>query len=304
MRLSVTDLCNLRCIYCMPSEGVTKRNHQDILSVEEIEEIVQTAASLGIHKIRLTGGEPLVRRGIEEIVARVANVSGIDEVALTTNGILLPEKIDFLKQAGVTRINISLDTLNENLYREITRGGELADALRGIEAVLAAGMLPLKINAVLIGGVNDEQIVQLVELTKNEEVHLRFIELMPMGQCVDWNQERFISADTVLKKIPALHFIGRQGVANVYRQEGYKGTVGLINPVSNHFCESCNRIRVTADGKMKPCLHSHDEIVLKGLHGKALFDTMKQAIYEKPCSHHLDSDTGSDSARDMYSIGG
>jgi cyclic pyranopterin phosphate synthase len=287
----------------MPPEGVAKLKHQDILSIEEIEEIVQTAAALGIHKIRITGGEPLVRHGIEDIVKRITAVKGIDEVAMTTNGILLPDKIDFLKAAGVKRINISLDTLDEDLYRELTQGN-LKYALRGIEQALAAGMVPLKINVVLMGGINDDQIVQLVELTRNADIHLRFIELMPMGQCANWDKARFISGDVVTQRIPALHYIGMQGVARIYEQAGYEGTVGIIKPISNHFCEYCNRIRVTADGKMKPCLHSHEEILLKGLHGRALYETMQKTIYEKPSCHHLGAGTGSESARDMYAIGG
>jgi cyclic pyranopterin phosphate synthase len=288
----------------MPREGVKKLEHGGILSVDEIEEIAMAAASLGIRKIRITGGEPLVRRGVEEIVRRVAAAPGVDEVVLTTNGILLPDKIDALVAAGIKRINISLDTLDEGVYREITRGGDVSAARRGVEIARAAGLTPLKINAVLMGGVNDDRIVPLVELTKSADVHLRFIELMPIGQCKGWNRERFVSNDVVTQKIPALHFVGTQGVARIYRQDGYAGTVGLINPLSNHFCGDCNRIRVTADGRLKPCLHSSDEIVLKGLSGEALREAMRAAIYGKPMRHRLEAGAGSDSARDMYAIGG
>jgi cyclic pyranopterin phosphate synthase len=288
----------------MPECGVTKLPHENILSVDEIEEIAKSAASLGIKKIRITGGEPLVRRGIEEIVTRIANIPGVDEVALTTNAVLLPEKIDALKATGVQRVNVSLDTLDPEMYKEITRGGDLQSALLGIRAAIDAGMTPLKINAVLIGGVNDDQIVPLAELTKDEDIDVRFIEIMPIGECASWNGERFIGANRVLESIPGLEPAGLDGVAKIYRREGYKGTVGIINPISNHFCGNCNRVRVTADGKLKPCLHSSDEIPLKGLHGDELTEAIRAGIFGKPISHKLENGAASCSSRGMSAIGG
>lgn len=304
LRLSVTDLCNLRCIYCMPECGVQKLDHNKILSVEEIEEIAINAVKLGINKIRLTGGEPLVRKGIEDIVKKISAIEGIKEVCMTTNGVLLPQKIDELIENGLNRINISLDSLDKDLYKEITRGGDYDAAMRGVDSVIKAGLMPLKINAVLIGGVNDSQIIPLTELTKENDIHIRFIEIMPIGECSTWNKSRFISGDAVLNMIPDLELVGIDGVAKTYRRKGYLGTIGLINPISSHFCADCNRIRITADGILKPCLHSGDEIMIKGLHGEELYEAMKNGIMSKPMSHNLSAGGDSNSARGMSSIGG
>jgi cyclic pyranopterin phosphate synthase len=288
----------------MPESGVKKLDHSSILSVEEIEEIVRAGAKLGITKVRITGGEPLVRRGIDEIIRRVSGTPGIEEVALTTNGTLLPEKAETLQAAGVKRVNISLDTLDPAEYRFITRTGNLADALRGIEAAIAVGLTPVKINAVLMGGVNDDQIEPLIELTKREHIHVRFIEIMPIGECAGWNQARFISLDEVLRRVPDLRPIGTEGVAEVYRKDGYPGTVGLIHPISSHFCPDCNRVRITADGTMKPCLHSSDEILLKGLRADELEAAMRRGIQGKPMRHYLEGGAASASLRNMNAIGG
>ncbi|MDR0906362.1 MAG: GTP 3',8-cyclase MoaA [Oscillospiraceae bacterium] len=303
LRLSVTDLCNLRCKYCMPADGVNKLAHADILSVEEIEGIVRAAASLGITKVRITGGEPLVRRGILEICRRAAAVDGITEVCMTTNATLLREFAVPLREAGVSRLNISLDTLNAERYRELTRGGELADALDGIEAARAAGFGRIKLNAVLIGGENsDADIRALAELTRGG-LNVRFIELMPIGETAEWARPRFLPNSAVLKAVPELTECGSDGVARLYRLPDADGTVGLISPVSSHFCPDCNRIRVTADGKLKPCLHSATEINLRGLRGKALTDAIKNAILIKPQRHRID-EGASGSLRNMNAIGG
>lgn len=304
LRLSVTDLCNLRCEYCMPEKGVHKMRHEDILSVEEIEEIVRAAADCGIEKVRITGGEPLVRKGIVEICGRVASIPGVQEVCLTTNALMLPELAAPLAGAGVKRINMSLDTLDPEKYRRITRGGDLSQALLGMEAARRAGMGQMKVNTVLIGGFNDEEVPELVEMTREEPIQLRFIELMPIGQCAAWDRERFQAADTVLEKVPALQRQGTEGVARVYRVPGYRGTVGLISPMSNHFCPACNRIRVTADGKLKACLHSAEEINLRGLHGETLHSAMRGAIQNKPRQHWMDGNHASKSQRGMFEIGG
>jgi cyclic pyranopterin phosphate synthase len=288
----------------MPENGVKKLDHKSILTPEEIEEIVSAAVKLGITKVRFTGGEPLVRRGIDEIVKRVVSIDGINEAVMTTNGILLPEKAEMLKSAGVNRVNISLDTLDADEYRKITRVGNLSDALRGIEAALEAGFTPVKINAVLMGGVNDDQIEPLVELTKRENIHVRFIEIMPIGECADWNKARFISLDEVKRRVPDLKPIGTDGVAELYRKDNYPGTVGLIHPISSHFCIGCNRIRITPDGKLKPCLHSGEEIPLKGLHGDELIAAIRGGIENKPIRHHIEGGAVSESLRSMNAIGG
>jgi cyclic pyranopterin phosphate synthase len=288
----------------MPENGVKKLEHTSILTPEEIEEIVRVAVKLGITKVRFTGGEPLVRRGIDEIVRRVTSIDGITESVITTNGRLLPQKAKMLKSAGVSRVNISLDTLDADEYRKITRVGNLNDALLGVEAALEAGLTPVKINAVLMGGVNDDQIEPLVELTKRENIHVRFIEIMPIGECADWNKSRFISLDEVKRRVPDLIPAGTDGVAELYRKDNYPGTVGLIHPISSHFCAGCNRVRITPDGKLKPCLHSGEEIPLRGLHGDKLLAAIRGGIEGKPISHRIEGDAVSESARSMNAIGG
>ena len=304
LRISVTDLCNLRCVYCMPKDGIAKKSHSDILSVEEISEITSAAAQCGITKVRVTGGEPLVRRGITEICRRIAGTPGIREVCMTTNATLLPQYAEELRAAGVSQLNISLDSLDSETYKAVTRTGELKGALAGIEAALTAGFESLKINAVLMGGVNDGDIKSLIELTKRRNVSVRFIELMPIGECAGWSRERFVGNSTVLKTVPELLETGADGVATLYRLPDGQGTVGLISPISSHFCRTCNRIRVTSDGRLKPCLHSEAEINLRGLHGEALKNTIAEAILNKPQMHLLGEEQKSRSARNMNAIGG
>ena len=304
LRISVTDLCNLRCIYCMPEGGVEKKRHEDILTIEEIAEIVRAASACGITKVRVTGGEPLVRSGIIDICRRVSETPGIRELCLTTNGILLPGYARELKAAGVTRLNISLDSLDPETYRKITRTGSLEAALEGVKAAVSAGFGAIKINAVLIGGVNDTEIYALLEMTRRHNINVRFIEMMPIGECADWAESRFVSAGRVLEIAPELRDIGTDGVAKLYRLPGGLGTVGLISPISSHFCPTCNRIRVASDGRLKPCLHSADEINLRGLQGEALEKAIQSAILGKPQKHKLDAGEISGSVRNMNAIGG
>jgi len=304
LRISVTDLCNLRCVYCMPEKGVDKLNHEEILSVEEIEGIAKAAAGLGIKKIRLTGGEPLARKGIMDIVRRVSNIDGIGEVAMTTNGSLLAKNAAALKEAGLTRVNISFDAFDPDTYREVTRGGEIEDVMAGIKAAIEADLSPIKLNAVLMGGVNDSFIRPLIAMTEDADFRVRFIEIMPIGECAGWNKERFVSIERVLEEEPTLEYFGTDGVSKLYRKPGSKGSVGLISPISNHFCPSCNKVRVTADGKLKPCLHSAEEIDLRGLGGEELKDTIRAAILAKPFQHELAKEDCSRSRRNMNAIGG
>lgn len=304
LRLSVTDLCSLRCIYCMPAEGVKKLGHEKILSVEELVEITRAAASLGITKVRLTGGEPLVRRGILDICRGISAIDGITELCVTTNGVLLPELARELKSAGVSRLNVSLDTLDAEKYRRITRVGDLDTVFRGLDAADDAGFTGTKLNCVLMGGINDDEIPDMAALTRSRDIDVRFIELMPIGECAAWDSARFISCETVLERVPELVPEGEKGVSRLYRLPGARGRVGLISPMSHKFCSECDRIRVTADGKLKPCLHSADEIVLKGLHGEELTETIRQAIRMKPRQHQMDESHRSDSLRGMSKIGG
>ncbi|MCL2226309.1 MAG: GTP 3',8-cyclase MoaA [Oscillospiraceae bacterium] len=303
LRMSVTDNCNLRCVYCMP-DGGERQSGEDALTIEEIAEIVRASAVCGITKVRLTGGEPLVRSNIIEICRRVAETSGICELCLTTNGILLPRFVSDLNAAGVTRLNISLDSLDPETYKKITRTGTLDGALKGIYAALDMGFDAIKINAVLMGGVNDNEIFELLELTRKHNANVRFIEMMPIGETADWAGTRFVSVSRVLDIAPELKDVGADGVAKLYKLPDGLGTVGLISPISSHFCPTCNRIRVASDGKLKPCLHSSDEIDLRGLSGKALEDAISAAIFGKPLKHKLDAGETSGSARNMNQIGG
>lgn len=307
LRISLTDLCNLRCVYCMPPEGVRKQAHDQILSLEEIGEIARAAVELGVKKIRLTGGEPLVRRGVLSLCRELRRIPRLQELTLTTNGLLLPGMAAELKAAGVDRVNVSLDTLDPEKYRRITRGGCLEDALAGIQAARDAGLTPLKLNCVLIGGFNDDEITALAALTERAPVEVRFIELMPIGDTAGFGPDAYLPCEAVLERLPRLEPAAgeRAGVAERFRLPGAAGTVGLIRPLSRCFCAQCDRIRLTADGYLKPCLHSREEISVRGLHGPDLRRRLEQAIRHKPEQHgQLSASARSESARGMNRIGG
>ena len=304
LRLSVTDLCNCRCVYCMGENGVPRLPHSAILSFEEIEEIVRAAVSLGVTKVRLTGGEPLVRRGIDELVRRLRGIEGVEELAMTTNGARLAEYAARLKSAGLDRLNVSLDTLDPEKFRRITRIGELRDTLDGLDAARRAGFEHIKLNTVLMGGVNDDEIVEIAALAKDGAFDVRFIELMPIGECTDWDRRRFLPAERVLEYLPKGERVPSDGVAELWRPAGFRGTVGLIRPLSHRFCADCDRIRVTADGCLKPCLHSAREIPLRGKHGEALVRTIAEGMQAKPREHHMADGHASESRRGMNRIGG
>lgn len=302
LRLSVTDQCNYRCRYCMPETAVEDRPARGILSVEECVEIAAAAVRCGVEKIRLTGGEPLFRRDILEICRGIAVLPGLRELCVTTNGALLAEYADSLRNAGVCRLNVSLDSLRPERFTALTRRGRLEDVWNGLAAAEQAGFSDLKLNVVLIGGVNDGEIADFVSLTEARPWEVRFIELMPVGPCAGWGRERFLPADRVLEVCPALEPLPGQGTARRYRVPGWAGTVGLIAPLSHRFCRSCDRIRVTADGMLKGCLHSREELPLRGLHGAALEAALRQGILQKPAGHQLDR--GSQTPRRMNEIGG
>ena len=306
LRLSVTELCNLRCRYCMPAEGVCKKSHADMLTEDEMILAVEAAASLGITKLRITGGEPLVKKNILSICRRAAAVPGIQEVCLTTNGILLPQLAKPLREAGVRRLNLSLDTLNPDKYAYITRIGRIEDFWRGFHAALDAGFDKIKLNAVLVGGFNDDEIVPLAELTKQYPVDMRFIEMMPMCDSARFGPDAYIPFTRVLEALPEAQPVPKDGgVAKLYRLPGAKGNIGLISPVSAHFCGDCNRIRLTADGKVKPCLHSNAEYPLKGLDSEGMRVQLEKAIWGKPKWHgDLDAAHHSGAGRNMNQIGG
>jgi len=306
LRISVTDKCNLRCRYCMPEEGVCKRSHEEMMTEDELVTAVKAAASLGIQKVRITGGEPLVKRNIVSICRRVAAVEGIREVCLTTNGILLPKLGKQLREAGVSRINLSLDTLDPQKYAYITRIGRIEDFKAGLAAAFEAGFEKIKVNAVLIGGFNDDEIEALAKLTLEYPLDMRFIELMPIQDHDEFGENAYLPYSKVLEKLPEAVPVPQDGgVAKLYRLPGAKGNIGLISPVSAHFCGECNRMRLTADGKLKPCLHAPDEYSVKGLDEAQMKAVFEKAIWNKPAWHgDLDAVNRSKAGRNMNEIGG
>lgn len=308
LRISLTDRCNLRCEYCMPEDGIrNKIPHDDMLSLEELYEITKAFVDLGINKIRFTGGEPLVRYGAVDFIKRVNALEGVREVTLTTNGIMLNDYLDELLDAGVKRLNISLDTLDPEKYKKITRGGDIHRVLTAIENARAKGIKPIKINTVLIGGFNDDEIPELVEMTRDGGMDVRFIELMPIGEAAGFAKSRFISNEEILRRIPELVAVEREdpsSPATYYKLPGGKGKVGLINPISCKFCTNCNRVRLTATGKLKLCLHSNREIDLKKVlrEGRDLQEEIREAILTKEEEHHLEKQEYI--SRNMNQIGG
>ena len=302
LRISITDRCNYRCRYCMPEEGVEKRAHGDICSLEELRDMAAAAVRCGVKKIRVTGGEPLVRRGAVDFCRMLSEIPGVEELCITTNGSLLAEQAAALREAGVTHLNISLDTLKEERFRAITRLGTLSDVLRGIEAAERAGFEKIKLNCVLLGGVNDDEIADFAALTRAHDWQVRFIERMPMGCGKDFGT--YLPAQVVLDRCPELEPISHDGVAACCRFPGAKGTVGLIAPMSHAFCGECSRIRITADGKLKPCLHSGEEISLRGLSGDELEAAIRRGILMKPERHHMDETGETEAQRGMFAIGG
>lgn len=295
LRISVTDRCNLRCVYCMPAEGIRLMSHEDILSYEEIYTVAEAAADLGIKKVRITGGEPLVRAGLPRLVQMLARIDAIDDISLTTNGILLAHYAAELKSAGLRRVNISLDTLKPDRFKYITRGGNLGDVLAGIEVAKSVGLNPTKINVVVMSGINNDELLDFATKTITEGWHVRFIEHMPFGE--DTDASSFVSVDeirqhlVVLGKLEPCSFKGN-GPAKYFRLPQANGTIGFITPVTEHFCFQCNRLRLTADGKLRPCLLSEAEIDLRqplrnGIASARLKRLIKKAAANKPRQHQL-----------------
>lgn len=290
----------------MPEEGICKRGHDEMMTAEETVDAVKAAVSLGISKIRITGGEPLVKRGIVQLCRQIAAISGVTELCITTNGTLLAGCAKDLKDAGVDRINISLDTLNPQKFRDITRLGNMQDVFDGIAAAFAAGFDMIKLNVVLMGGFNDNEIADFVALTKDHPLEVRFIELMPIGGGIDFDKGKFISCMRVLETVSELVPLDMtDGVAAMYGLPGAKGRIGLIRPISCEFCGDCNKIRLTADGMLKPCLHSDVEISIRGKSQAEMAGIMRQAILDKPQMRGmLNADNPSHAGRDMNRIGG
>ncbi len=271
LRISVTDRCNLRCIYCMPEEGIKDLlPHHEILSYEEILRIVEIGIDLGITKIRVTGGEPLLRKGIVNFIERLARIEGIQDIGMTTNGILLKKFAKDLHNAGLKRVNVSLDSLDESKFRTITRIGSIYEVLEGIEEANKVGLKPVKVNVVIMRGINDDEIEKFVIWSMEVPYQIRFIEFMPVGPNA-WRKELFISKDEIKEKIE--NKIGKlipvkmkkSGPAEYFMLEGAKGILGFISPITTHICVRCNRLRLTAEGKLRPCLFSDKEVDLKKL---------------------------------------
>jgi len=298
MRISITDRCNLRCVYCMAHDfkPVVSR---DILTYEEIIRVVRIAAGLGVRKIRLTGGEPLARKNIQELIRSIREIKGIESLSLTTNGVLLMKYAEELKEAGLDRVNVSLDSLSPDRYREITRGGSLERVFKGIEKAFEIGLTPVKINVVVIRGLNSDEIEDFARLTLDTPYHVRFIEFMP-GQDNKWSIDRCIPMEEKkerIKKISPLTpvRVRKDGPARYFRLSGAQGVIGFITAISHHFCSSCNRLRITAEGKIRPCLFSETEIDLKGAMKMGASDgeierLLRLAVAVKPEGHRINKD--------------
>jgi cyclic pyranopterin phosphate synthase len=271
LRVSVTDLCNLRCVYCMPPGGSELSRKEEILSLEEILKLIKHGVSLGVNKIRITGGEPLVRKGIISLVNHITEIKGIDDIAMTTNGVFLKEFATELKSSGLSRLNISLDTMREDRFHDITRGGKIQDVFDGVEAVLKAGFKGTKMNAVVMRGDNDDEIHDFVRYILERDIELRFIELMASGWKDMVDEERFVPTSEIMERVreigelvPVKQRVGG-GPATIYKIKGALGSIGFISAVSKPFCKTCNRLRLTSDGKLRSCLLSGGEVDVKDI---------------------------------------
>ena len=315
LRLSVTDRCNLRCIYCMPEKGIRFMPHSEILTYEEILHIVRLSIQKGIRKVRLTGGEPLVRKGFISFLERLSKIEGLEEITLTTNGVLLKSLAVDIKNCGISRINVSLDSLRPERFFRITGRDFFERVWEGLEEAEHVGFNPIKINVVAIKGVNDDEILDFASLTLNKPYHVRFIEIMPIGDKNIWTTEKFISAKEIHNRIQTLGIlqpIGHNtldGPAERYALEGAKGEVGFIGALSNHFCDNCNRLRLTADGHLKGCLFSDQETDIKtplrdGKGDSHLLNLIMDTILNKPKDHGLLPYNPRKCVRQMNSIGG
>lgn len=314
LRISVTDRCNLRCVYCMPPDGVKQTPHWEILSLEEFGRIVDAASDIGIRKVRITGGEPLVRKNILNLFQHISDNPCIDDISVTTNGILFADMANDLKKAGLNRVNFSLDSLNPDNFKDITRNGKFDDVWRGIEKALELDLHPVKLNVVVVKGVNDQEFGDFARLSREMPLHIRFIELMPIGECNPWAVGNFISAEEIMERLweefgefDVETKVTGNGPARYFRLPGAKGTIGFITAISEHFCAQCNRLRLTANGHLRPCLYGKQEIDMKnplrnGASRQELAELIKTGIRLKPSQHHMEQ--GWTDQRIMSQIGG
>jgi cyclic pyranopterin phosphate synthase len=315
LRVSVTDKCNLRCIYCMPEGGLQWLRRDEILSYEEIAEIVRAAASVGVRAVRLTGGEPLVRRDLKRLVGSIAAVPGIEDIALSTNGLLLAEQLDGLVDAGLRRINFSLDTLRADRFEAIARRPGLDAVLRSVDAAIAAGLAPLKLNCVVMRGRNDDELADFAMLTVDRPIFVRFIEVMPVHENLQMQRDTYISSDEILERIAALGVLNPlpgpsgNGPARYFALAGAAGAVGVISPLSHDYCERCNRVRLTADGRLRLCLFGDHALDLRsplraGATTEQLAGLLRSAMLIKPERHHLRLGEAASRMRAFSEIGG
>lgn len=322
LRVSITDRCNYRCIYCIPEEQFEFIPHEEILRYEEIVEIIEEAVNLGVSKVRITGGEPLARKGVVDFIKKLRKIKKLEDISLTTNGFFLSEYAERLKDAGLNRVNISLDSLQEEKYKKITRGGSLETALKGIDSALKAGLLPIKINTVLIRGINDDEVEDFVRLTLERPLNIRFIELMPSGEKLKDNyNDKFISVLEIKESLAEKYSFrpiainSGNGPAKYYQIKGGQGTIGFITALSQHFCETCNRIRLTSEGKLRPCLFSNKEVDIKQairnaktddkiIRSKIIRDNIREVINIKPEGHKLNKKFSNRDLFKMSKIGG
>lgn len=315
LRVSVTDKCNLRCIYCMPEGGLPWLRRDEILSYEEITAIVRAAASVGVRTVRLTGGEPLVRRNLGRLVAAIAAIPGVEDVALSTNGLLLEAQLPELVAAGLRRINLSLDTLRPDRFAAIARRPGLETVLRAIDAAIAAGLGPVKLNCVVMRGKNDDELLDFAQLTRERPVFVRFIEVMPVVENAQLQREAYVSSDEILTRIAAGGELrpvigpGGNGPARYFAFAGAAGAVGVISPLSHEYCERCNRVRLTADGRLRLCLFGDHAIDLRspvraGAGTEHLAGLLRSAMLIKPERHHLQLGESKSRMRAFSEIGG
>ena len=315
LRISVTDKCNLRCVYCMPESGLEWLPKSEILTYEEIAQLVRAAASAGVRSIRLSGGEPLIRRDLHRLVAAIDGIDGIDDISLSTNGLLLAEQIEALKSAGLRRVNVSLDTLRPDRFEAIARRPGLDRVLAGIDAAIAHGLAPVKINVVVMRAQNDDEIAEFAEWTKRQPVFVRFIEVMPVHENVGLQRDSYVSSDEILERVAAIGDLrpsigpGGNGPARYFSFDGAPGAVGVISPLSHDYCERCNRVRLTADGRLRLCLFGDHEIELRtplrnGASTEGLVDILRSAMLIKPERHHLRLGETSSRMRAFSEIGG
>lgn len=304
LRISLTDLCNFRCKYCMPEGIACKKDRTEILTLEEIYYISHLFVENGVDKIRITGGEPLLRKGVENFIESLGHISKVKDLAMTTNASLLKDKAYNLKKAGLDRVNVSLDTLNPKTFKELTCGN-LQDVLDGIAKAEEVG-LGIKINTVLLKGINEAEIDDFINLTIDRDIDVRFIEVMPIGPTADYAKSKFLSCDQVIKnsKLKKIENDDISSPASLYKLDGAKGRVGFIEPISHNFCENCNRMRLTSDGKLKTCLHSDKVIDLKTplRNGEDIRGLIEKALLTKPLKHKLDE--GYNIVESMNRIGG